>query len=217
MADEAHRSQYANLAREHHGRAAERDADRVHGHAGGEGRPLHAAGVRRLRLDLPDAPGAGGPRDGPDLLRVAPDPASRSPTRSSSRTSRRCSRPRRRRPRASSVTAWAKLEKVVGAPDRLRDGSPTTSHQHFTAAARCSTGKAMVVAYSRRIAAELTGMLRERFGEEAVDVRDLRAGDRPAEPISRFRRSKAGAQAARQATSRTRSTRCASSWSRTCG
>ena len=47
----------------------------------------------------------------------------------------------------------------------------------------------MVVAYSRRIAAELTGLLRERLGGDAVDcVISAQATDR--QEISRFRRSK---------------------------
>src|SRR5919197_5090250 len=47
----------------------------------------------------------------------------------------------------------------------------------------------MVVAYSRRIAAELTDLLRELFGEEAVNcVISAQATDPP--EISRFRRSK---------------------------
>ena len=58
--------------------------------------------------------------------------------------------------------------------------------------ARCEAqpGKAMVVAYSRRIAAELTGLLQERLGEEAVTcVISAQATDE--REISRFRRSKA--------------------------
>jgi len=89
---------------------------------------------------------------------------------------------------AKLVTAWAKLEKVVGAPDRLHQLAGDVA-EHF--GARCETldGKAMVVAYSRRIAAELTDLLRERLGEQAVDcVISAQATDPP--EISRFRRSK---------------------------
>jgi type I restriction enzyme R subunit len=86
------------------------------------------------------------------------------------------------------VTAWAKLEKVVGATDRLlRLADDTVEHYR----ARCETleGKAMVVAYSRRIAAELTNLLRERLGAGAVDcVISAQATD--PEEISHFRRSK---------------------------
>jgi type I restriction enzyme R subunit len=86
------------------------------------------------------------------------------------------------------VTAWAKLEKVVGAPDRLRRLADDV-HEHFTARRETLEGKAIVVAYSRRIAAELTELLRERFGDKAVDcVISAQATDPP--EISRFRRSK---------------------------
>jgi type I restriction enzyme R subunit len=86
------------------------------------------------------------------------------------------------------VTAWAKLEKVVGAPDRLRRLADDV-HEHFTARRETLEGKAIVAAYSRRIAAELTELLRERFGDKAVDcVISAQATDPP--EISRFRRSK---------------------------
>ncbi len=86
------------------------------------------------------------------------------------------------------VTAWAKLEKVVGAPDRLRQLSDDAV-EHYKARCEALEGKAMVVAYSRRIAAELTGLLRERLGAEAVDcVISAQATDR--QEISHFRRSK---------------------------
>jgi len=87
------------------------------------------------------------------------------------------------------VTAWAKLEKVVGAPDRMEKLADDV-HAHFTARCEVLAGKGMVVAYSRRIAAELTVLLRERFGDDAVDcVISAQATDPP--EISRFRRSKA--------------------------
>jgi type I restriction enzyme R subunit len=86
------------------------------------------------------------------------------------------------------VTTWAKLEKVVGAPERL-DRLADDLHAHFTARGETLEGKALVVAYSRRIAAELTGLLQERFDEEAVTcVISAQATDPPA--VSRFRRSK---------------------------
>lgn len=86
------------------------------------------------------------------------------------------------------VTAWAKLEKVVGAPERLERLADDV-YEHFSARCEVLEGKAMVVAYSRRIAAELTGLLQERFGEEAVTcVISAQATDLPV--VSRFRRSK---------------------------
>ena len=97
-------------------------------------------------------------------------------------------------PQAASelVTAWAKLEKVVGAPDRMVKLADDI-YEHFTARCEALEGKALVVAYSRRIAAELTELLRDRFGEQAVEcVISAQATDPP--EISRFRRSKAELQ-----------------------
>jgi type I restriction enzyme, R subunit len=89
---------------------------------------------------------------------------------------------------AKLVTAWAKLERVVGAPDRLATLADDID-QHFTARCEVLDGKALVVAYSRRIAAELTGLLRERLGEEVADcVVSAQATDPP--ELSQFRRSK---------------------------
>lgn len=86
------------------------------------------------------------------------------------------------------TTAWAKLERIVGAPDRL-DRVADDIHQHLTARMEALQGKAMVVAYSRRIAAELTDRLKQHFGDEAVTcVISAAATDPPA--ISRYRRSK---------------------------
>src|SRR5207249_226285 len=86
------------------------------------------------------------------------------------------------------ITTWAKLERVVGAPERIEKLADDI-HVHF--AARCEElpGKALVVAYSRRIAAELTGRLRDRFGEEAVNC-VISASATDEQPISAFRRSK---------------------------
>jgi type I restriction enzyme, R subunit len=86
------------------------------------------------------------------------------------------------------VTAWAKLEKIVGSPDRLRKLADDTA-EHYKARCEALEGKAMVVAYSRRIATELTGLLGERLGEQAVEcVISAQATDTP--EISHFRRSK---------------------------
>ena len=67
------------------------------------------------------------------------------------------------------VTAWAKLEKVVGAPERL-DRLSEDVHTHFLARCEGQPGKAMVVAYSRRIAAELTDLLQERWARRPSPV-----------------------------------------------
>ena len=86
------------------------------------------------------------------------------------------------------VTTWAKLEKVVGAEDRLRRLADDVV-EHYRERCEALEGKAMVVAYSRRIAAELTGLLHDQLGYEAVDcVISAQATDPPV--ISRFRRSK---------------------------
>jgi len=86
------------------------------------------------------------------------------------------------------VTAWAKLEKVVGAPDRLTKLADDLA-AHFSARCETLAGKAMVVAYSRRVAAQLADLLRQRLGGDAVDcVISAQATDDP--EISRFRRSK---------------------------
>ncbi|MBV9818195.1 MAG: type I restriction endonuclease subunit R [Solirubrobacterales bacterium] len=90
------------------------------------------------------------------------------------------------------VTAWAKLEKVVGAPDRLEKLADDV-HEHFTARCEALAGKAMVVAYSRRVAAELAALLVERLGSQAVAcVISAQATDPP--QVSRWRRSKAELQ-----------------------
>src|SRR5205807_1256053 len=85
------------------------------------------------------------------------------------------------------VTTWAKLEKIVGAEDRLERLADDVA-QHYRARCEVSEGKAMVVAYSRRIAAELTGLLRDRLGDGGVDcVISAQATD--PHLISQFRRS----------------------------
>lgn len=90
---------------------------------------------------------------------------------------------------ARLVTAWAKLEKVVGAPDRLKALADDVA-EHYRARSEALAGKAMVVAYSRRVAAALTDLLRERLGDVSVDcVISAQATDVP--EVSRFRRSKA--------------------------
>lgn len=86
------------------------------------------------------------------------------------------------------VTTWAKLEKAVGAPERIKRLADDLA-EHFNERCEVLEGKAMVVAYSRRIAAELTGLLRARLGDEAVDcVISAQATDDP--KLSQFRRSK---------------------------
>jgi type I restriction enzyme, R subunit len=90
--------------------------------------------------------------------------------------------------RTKLVTAWAKLEKVVGAGDRLGRLADDVA-RHFSARCEALAGKGLVVAYSRRIAAALTDLLRGYLGAGAVDcVISAQATDPP--ELSRFRRSK---------------------------
>jgi type I restriction enzyme R subunit len=81
------------------------------------------------------------------------------------------------------------MDRIIGAPERL-DAVCDDIAAHFTD--RCATlpGKAMVVAYSRRIAAEYANRLKARLGDDAVDaVMGATATDE--RPISDYRRSKA--------------------------
>ena len=86
------------------------------------------------------------------------------------------------------LTAWAKLEKVVGAPDRIEKVAQDIA-SHYRRRSETLEGKAMVVAYSREIAARLAVRLQDIFGEEAVTcVMTAGASDPP--HMSQFRRSK---------------------------
>ncbi len=186
MADEAHRSQYAKFAREHHARAA--NALRI-GFTGRrrEGRSVHPlvfgdyVSVYRMRQAQEDhatvpiyyesrqIPVA---IDDPNELRRVEEVLEAEEEDAASKL----------------VTAWAKLEKVVGAPERLRRLAEDAA-EHYPERCDALEGKAMVVAFSRRIAAELAARLREQLGENAVDcVISAQATDPP--EISRFRRSK---------------------------
>ena len=89
---------------------------------------------------------------------------------------------------AKLVRAWAKLEKAVGTHDRLVRLADDVA-EHYKAGAARVGGKAMVVAMSQRIAAELTELLKERLGEETVTCAiSASATDDPL--ISKWRRSK---------------------------
>jgi type I restriction enzyme R subunit len=89
---------------------------------------------------------------------------------------------------ARAVSAWTRLEQVVGTRERLARIADDVA-EHFQAGVAVEGGKAMVVAMSQRIAAELTPLLHERLGEETVTcVISASATDDPA--ISRWRRSR---------------------------
>jgi type I restriction enzyme R subunit len=86
------------------------------------------------------------------------------------------------------ATAWARLERVVGAPERL-DRVVDDLLGHFEDRCRTLPGKGILVAYSRRIAVEYAERLKRRLGDEAVTaVMTASAGDDRA--ISAYRRSK---------------------------
>jgi type I restriction enzyme R subunit len=88
---------------------------------------------------------------------------------------------------AKTVRAWTRLERIVGTRERLERVADDVV-EHFLAGAAVEGGKAMVVAMSQRIAADLTKLLQERLGEDAVTcVISASATDDPA--ISRWRRS----------------------------
>src|SRR5207244_3387069 len=85
------------------------------------------------------------------------------------------------------VRAWTRLERVVGTRERLERLADDMAEHWLNGAAR-ESGKAMVVAMSQRIAAELTELLQERLGNEEVTcVISASATDDPA--ISKWRRS----------------------------
>ena len=87
------------------------------------------------------------------------------------------------------VGAWTRLEKVVGTHQRLEKLAADVAEHYQTGAAETG-GKAMVVAMSQRIAAELAVLLQGHLGKDAVTcVISASATDDPA--ISKFRRSKA--------------------------
>jgi len=83
---------------------------------------------------------------------------------------------------------FARMDAVIAAPDRL-DTVAADLVAHFTDRCRTLPGKAMVVAYSRRAAAEYADRLREALGTRAVDaVMGATATD--PRPISDYRKNK---------------------------
>lgn len=89
---------------------------------------------------------------------------------------------------AKLVKAWAQLERVVGAEDRV-ERLVDDLVDHFSA--RCETleGKAMVVCFSRRIAADVATRLAWRIGADAATAVISAAATDPPE-LSTYRRSK---------------------------
>ena len=83
---------------------------------------------------------------------------------------------------------FARMDAIVGAPYRL-DRVAADLVAHFTERCRTLPGKAMLVAYSRRAAAEYANRLRDALGEDAVDV-VINADATDPRPISDYRKSK---------------------------
>ena len=87
------------------------------------------------------------------------------------------------------IRAWTRLERVVGTQERLQRIADDVAEHYLNGAAK-DGGKAMVVAMSQRIAADLAELLRERLGDDTVTcVISASATDDPA--ISKWRRSAA--------------------------
>ncbi len=83
---------------------------------------------------------------------------------------------------------FARIDRIVGAPDRL-DRIVDDLVDHFTKRCRTLPGKAMVVAYSKRLAAEYATRLRARLGADAVDA-VMSAGAQDDPQVSLYRKSK---------------------------
>ncbi|MEA2407870.1 MAG: type restriction enzyme subunit [Thermoleophilaceae bacterium] len=85
-------------------------------------------------------------------------------------------------------TAWARLEKLVGTDERL-DVVAKDIAEHYTERCKVQEGKAMVVGYSQRICVDLVKRLKAHLGEDAVTaVISATATDDP--EISAFRRTR---------------------------
>lgn len=83
---------------------------------------------------------------------------------------------------------FARIDRIVGAPDRLHRIVDDLVG-HFTDRCKTLPGKAMVVAYSKRLAAEYADRLRARLGEDAVDA-VMSAGAQDDPRVSHYRKSK---------------------------
>lgn len=85
-------------------------------------------------------------------------------------------------------TEFARMDAIIGAPERL-DRVVDDLVAHFTERCRTLPGKGMVVAYSRRAAAEYARRLQDRLGADAVTAVYGASADEGV--ISEFRKSKA--------------------------
>jgi len=94
--------------------------------------------------------------------------------------------------RSRLTTAWAKLEQVVGAEERLARVAADIA-EHYGVRTQTLEGKALVIGMSRRICARLAGHLKAALGDEAVTcVMSASATDDPEVrgPGGEYRRSK---------------------------
>jgi type I restriction enzyme, R subunit len=87
----------------------------------------------------------------------------------------------------ATISSWARLEKLVGADDRLRKLADDVA-THFTARCEALPGKGMVVAMSRDICSRLTDLLKEKLGDDAVTC-VITAGPSDKPHIARWERS----------------------------
>ncbi len=83
---------------------------------------------------------------------------------------------------------FARMDKIIAAPERL-DVVAADVAEHFADRCRTLPGKAMLVAYSRRAAAEYAVRLKALLGGDAVDAVMGAAATDP-RPISDYRKSK---------------------------
>jgi len=83
---------------------------------------------------------------------------------------------------------FARIDRIVGASDRL-DRIVDDLVDHFTDRCKTLPGKGMVVAYSKRLAAEYATRLQARLGDDAVDA-VMSAGAQDDPQVSHFRKSK---------------------------
>ena len=88
----------------------------------------------------------------------------------------------------SMVASWARLERLAGAEDRLLVLADDIA-KHFTERCEELPGKALVVAMSRDICSRLTDMLQERLGKDAVTC-VITAGSADKPHIAKWERSK---------------------------
>lgn len=86
------------------------------------------------------------------------------------------------------ASEFARIERIVGAPKRV-DRVVTDIAAHYEDRIKTMPGKAMVVTYSKRLAAEYADRLREVLGDDAVDA-VMSADAHDDERVGRYRKNK---------------------------